>query len=87
MAKRIIRPPILTELSGAHQSALIEIRRQLNQAYALVNAARTVLLSQNQGDTTPCDLLDMAEDLLGDHEWINRMDELQPREEVAHAHS
>lgn len=68
------------KLSTQHESALIEIRRQMNQAQALVTAARLLLLEKQDEDTVPCDLLDMAEDLLGDLEWINRMDELFPKE-------
>jgi hypothetical protein len=81
MVKKSIPQP----LSGPHESALIEIRRQLERGYALVHAARSMLLETQEGRSTPTDLLDMAEDVLTDQTWINRMDELLPRAaEVAH---
>jgi hypothetical protein len=83
MAKRIIPPQSLAVLSTQHLSAIGEIRRQLKQAYALVHGARVELLSINQDDSSAYELLDMAEDILGDREYINRMDELKLRE-VAH---
>lgn len=64
---------------AALASARIEIRRQLRQGYALVTAAHQIL-----GDTAEeadaKELLNMAEDLLSDLKWINRLDS-----EVAHA--
>jgi hypothetical protein len=75
MVKKSPRTP---PLSTQHESALIEIRRQLDQAYALVSAARSLLQSVKDPDAVPCDLLDIAEDLLADREWMNRMDELRP---------
>jgi hypothetical protein len=69
-------------LSTAHLSAIGEIRRQMNQALTLVSAARSLTGPdmEAEGHTVAHELLDIAEDILADHEYINRLDELQLRE-------
>jgi len=66
------------KLGGPYQSALIEIRRQMKQAWVLIHAARTSLREIEQTHLVAYDLLDMAEDVIGDLEWIDRMDTLRP---------
>jgi hypothetical protein len=50
----------------------VEIRRQFDQAYALVSAAKQRI--DARVDPTANILLDMAEDVLGELKYINRID-------------
>lgn len=58
---------------AAAESALVELRRQLQQGLALVGAARQGLVSEF-GESRASILLDMAEDVLADLTWIDRLD-------------
>lgn len=59
-------------------SAAREIRRQLDQSYALVAGARA-LLSDSRHDQVEADrLLDMAEQVLSEKEYIDRIDPPEP---------
>ena len=59
-------------------SAVAEVRRQLDQSYALVYGARMILAqldANSRAAIEPADrLLDMAEDELADLEYINCLD-------------
>lgn len=59
---------------AAFQSATTEIRRQFNQAYALVTAARGRLLARPGNDEVAAILLDLAEDVLAELEYLDRID-------------
>ena len=64
----------------AVESAIAEIRRQLEQGYALISAARSRMVEfTNHDDTVPDALLDMAEDVLGDLRWVNRIGSFHER--------
>ena len=54
------------------ESAKAEIRRQFEQSYALVSSARHDL-AEIAGTARAITLLDMAEDVLGELEYIDRL--------------
>ena len=61
----------VVEFTPSKESALAEIRRQLEQGYALIAGARALLSQDNPRDADS--LLNMAEDVLAEHEYINRV--------------
>lgn len=75
---------------NADDIRLAEIRRQFEQALALVIAANRHLhgLAKADGNmqcelATPRHLLDMAEDMLGDLEYLNRVAPEEPEGEAS----
>lgn len=58
------------------QSAVVELRKQLERGYALASSARLTLQSlSDEPDPTTIELLEMTEELLGDLQYINRLDQ------------
>ncbi len=75
--------PNLSETSDFGRGETVRnVRRLLGVGHSDALRTLTGRIPEYMG-STPTDLLDMAEDVLMDHEWINRMDELRPRE-VSH---
>jgi len=76
----------VVRFTPSKESALAELRRKLNQSYALIYGARMILANLTGGERAaiePADrLLDMAEDVLSDLEYINRVQPVEA-EEVA----
>ncbi len=61
-------------LVPSDESAKAEIRRQFEQAYALVRGAQSFITAEGDGHAIPIELLEMATDVLSDLEYINRLD-------------
>jgi hypothetical protein len=72
----------VVSFDGSRASAILELRRQLEQAYALVAGARALVnragsIEGGSGDK----LLEMAEEVLSDLKYIDRLDPLSRSEE------
>lgn len=72
-------------LSMSEQSAVSELRRQLEQVEALVVGAITILLRDipEFDSTVAFHLLDMASDELGERDYITRLEEVCIRHSAA----
>jgi hypothetical protein len=55
------------------EAAAIEVRRQLSRAYALIAGAKARLNAMPDKDSATIELLEMAEDVVGDLDYINRL--------------
>jgi hypothetical protein len=66
---------IAPTFTANQESAADEVRRQMHQAYCLINAARASIRDAgiDSGVAIADELLDMAEDLLVDSEYIDRL--------------
>ncbi len=71
----------IVKFTPSKESAVAEIRRQLERAFSLVTGARSLLGEVDAEDADR--LLDMAQDILAEHEYINRVDPSR-NEEVDH---
>lgn len=59
---------------GELQSALEELRRQFDQAYALIRGGELALRATDDPDETALHLLDMAQEMLGNAEYLQRIE-------------
>ncbi|MCC7200973.1 MAG: hypothetical protein IT483_15805 [Gammaproteobacteria bacterium] len=59
---------------GEVQSALEELRRQFDQTYALVRGGELALRATDDPDETALHLLEMAQEMLGNVEYLQRIE-------------
>jgi hypothetical protein len=72
----------VVSFEGGRGSAVLELRRQLEQGYALVAGARALIQGDRSAERDHSDkLLEMAGEVLSDLEYINRLDPQSENEE------